>query len=79
MKDTIKMERTGNTKIIETYGDKWSAFEIETFNSNSQPFYALISPDEVLLNKPVGYTPDVDEYRAWLRCGINAFETVKED
>lgn len=79
MQDTIMVSRTGNNKVIKTYGDKWSAFEIETFNSNSQPFYALISPDEVLLNKPVGYTPDVTEYEAWLRCGLNAFDKVSDE
>jgi thiol:disulfide interchange protein DsbD len=69
--------KTGKTKEIKTYGDRWSAFQIETFNSNSQPWYCIVSPEEKLLNKPVGYTPDVEEYVKWLDCGVKAFESQK--
>ena len=30
--------------------------------------------DESNLNKPVGYTPDADEYMNWLRDGISKFK-----
>ncbi len=62
----------GNTKMIRTVGDKWSTFQTENFNNNSQPLYAIINNDEKLLNYPVGYTPSVKEYAAWLQCGLNA-------
>ncbi|MEZ4720432.1 MAG: protein-disulfide reductase DsbD family protein [Flavobacteriales bacterium] len=65
---------TGRRKKIKTYGDKWATMETETFGTNSQPHYALISPAEELLNVPVGYTPDKEEYKQFLDCGIEAFE-----
>jgi thiol:disulfide interchange protein DsbD len=35
--------------------------------------YAIIDTNEVLLNSPVGYTPDKNEYLRWLNCGLNTF------
>ncbi|UAY52468.1 protein-disulfide reductase DsbD family protein [Ferruginibacter albus] len=62
----------GTEKEIVTYGDKWATFETENFKQNSQPLYAIISNDEKLLTNPVGYTPDVNEYKHWLECGLKA-------
>jgi thioredoxin-related protein len=77
LQEIIVSQKTGKTKNIESYGDKWSAFQIETYEVNSQPYYALVSPDEFLLNTPVPYTPDADQYRSWLECGIDAWNKTK--
>jgi thiol:disulfide interchange protein DsbD len=69
----------GNKKEIITIGDKWATFETENFKNNAQPLYALIGPDEILLNYPVGYTPGIKEYLAWLQCGLDAFEKHKKE
>lgn len=66
------------TKMLKTVGDKWSTFEAIRFGQVSQPFYVLLSPDEFLLNNPVGYTPDSEEYADWLKCGLDAFEKLKK-
>ncbi|MGZ5255206.1 MAG: protein-disulfide reductase DsbD family protein, partial [Flavitalea sp.] len=63
----------GSTKEVRTIGDKFATFQNLNFTSVSQPLYAILSPDEKLLNRPVGYTPDVQEYKEWLECGKNAF------
>jgi thiol:disulfide interchange protein DsbD len=49
------------------------------FQSNTQPYYVLISPDEKLLNKPVGYTPDVQKYKDFLDCGLSAYKQVAKN
>lgn len=59
---------------IITVGDKWSAFQAENFIASSQPWYVLLSPDERLLNPPVGYTPDKEAYANWLQCGLEALK-----
>jgi thiol:disulfide interchange protein DsbD len=64
----------GIEKEIKTVGDVWATFETENFQNNAQPLYAIVSPDERLLNTPVGYTPDAAVYRNWLLCGLHAFE-----
>ncbi len=64
---------------IRTVGGKWSSFQINNFQRNSQPWYVLMHHDgKTLLNQPRGYTPDVDEYRAFLECGLEAFAQIKE-
>ena len=65
---------TGKQKRLTTHGNKWSTLQTETFINNSQPYYALLSPDGVLLTDPVGYTPDAREYEAFLQRGLNAME-----
>ncbi|MVT11946.1 protein-disulfide reductase DsbD family protein [Chitinophaga tropicalis] len=68
---------TGRKKEIKTIGDKFATMQTENFVNNSQPFYVLISPDEKLLTRPVGYTPVAKEYAAWLQCGLDAFKKSK--
>lgn len=67
----------GSKKPIKTVGDKFITLQTENFKNASQPLYALISPDEKILNLPVGYTPNVNEYAAWLQCGLDAFHKSK--
>ncbi|MEM8527014.1 MAG: thioredoxin family protein [Bacteroidota bacterium] len=57
-----------------TVGNKWADFQAVQFDRQSQPYYVLLSPDGKVLNKPVAYTPDKDEYQAFLECGLNQFE-----
>jgi thiol:disulfide interchange protein len=62
---------------MRTVGDKWGAFQVNNFNVSSQPYYVLLSNDgKTLLNKPVGYTPDVQEYRNFLDCGVSTFKSL---
>ncbi|GAA0524253.1 protein-disulfide reductase DsbD family protein [Chitinophaga japonensis] len=67
----------GRKKEIKTIGDKFATMQTENFSNNSQPFYVLLSPDEKLLTRPVGYTPDAKAYANWLKCGLDAFEQLK--
>ncbi|WP_370174250.1 protein-disulfide reductase DsbD family protein [Leeuwenhoekiella palythoae] len=60
-------------KRIQTVGNKWSDFQIEKYQINAQPYYVLLNHNEDKLNTPVGYTPDVDEFEAWLEDGISKF------
>lgn len=65
---------TANGKTIDTYGKKWSDFSITKYKANIQPYYILMGHNEENLNEPVGYTPDVEEYKAWLEDGIAKFK-----
>ncbi len=75
-KDLPKSEQyvsdvTGNR--VKTYGQKWLEFQQVTYGTNAQPYYVLIDHDGSSLNKPVAYTPDIEEYEAWLKEGITRF------
>lgn len=62
----------GGTRQLENYGHKWAHFQTQFFQTNSQPYYVLLSPDGTeVLNAPVGYTPDEDEYAQFLQCGLD--------
>jgi thiol:disulfide interchange protein DsbD len=73
---TEQMEYTtknGIKKSIVTVGDKWATFQSENFNAVSQPQYAILNIDEKALTKTKSYTPNADEFREWLQCGLDAF------
>lgn len=70
----IVESKTGRTQKLRTVGNKWTHFQTEYFNNNSQPYYVLLSPEGDLLNAPVGYMPDAEEYAAFLDCGLGNFE-----
>jgi len=65
---------TKEGKEITTIGKKWSEFQITRFNNNSRPLYVLLDLNEKELNKPVAYTPNIDEYEAWMKEGISKFK-----
>ncbi|WP_029035920.1 protein-disulfide reductase DsbD family protein [Salinimicrobium xinjiangense] len=67
----------GGVKEIKTIGDKWATFQTLNFKNNSQPFYVLLDEDMNMLNQPVGYTPDSDEFREWLEEGVAEFENSR--
>ena len=66
----------GRIKTINTIGEKWATFQSLNFESASQPFYVLMSPDNVLLNQPIQYTDKVT-YENWLKQGLQKFKTLK--
>ena len=67
----------GSKKAIRTIGDKFATLQSENFKNASQPLYVLISPDEKLLNKPVGYTDNPATYAQWLQCGLDAYKQLQ--
>jgi len=74
---TVEKLSNGTEKSIISVGDKWATFQIENFGATSQPQYAIISPDQVALTKTKYYTPDPDEFIAWLKCGLEAYKKKK--
>jgi thiol:disulfide interchange protein len=61
-------------KEIVTVGNKWSDLQITRYKNNAQPYYIVLDSDGNDLNTPVGYTPDVNEYKKWLEDGIAQFK-----
>lgn len=61
-------------KEIKTIGNKWSDFQITHYKANAQPYYIILDTDATRLTEPAGYTPNSDEYKAWLEEGIAKFK-----
>ncbi len=65
-----------DNKLKDTEGEMWTDLEATYFNKNSQPFYVLLTPDLKVLNAPVAYTPQINEYSDFLKCGLDKFSVV---
>lgn len=63
---------------VRTIGNKWSDLQSSQFGTNAQPYYVLIAPDGKVLNQPRAYTPDVDEYRGFLECGLETYKNIEK-
>lgn len=74
--DETYMSNFSNKEIKEV-GKKWADFQAIHFETNSQPYYVLTSPDGKILTKPVAYTPDVEQYRMFLKCGLDKFKELR--
>ena len=61
-------------KKLKYIGQKWSELQTIKYKANTQPMYVLMDHNEDNLIDPVAYTPDVDEYHAWLEKGISNFK-----
>ena len=72
----ILVERNSGEGVRQliNYGHKWAYFQAKYFKTNSQPYYILYNPESnTILNHPVGYTPNEDEYLAYLNCGLEMY------
>jgi len=71
--------KDGSSRKIKTIGDKWSVFQRENFNNNSQPFYVLITPDQRIINLPKGDNGYMskENFKEFLECGIHYYKNSK--
>ncbi len=60
---------SGRVKPITNIAQKWGTFQDVNFNSISQPFYVLLSPDLEVLNTSI-QNSDVPTYKKWLLEGL---------
>lgn len=78
-KDQILVEINPQTKRkITTIGAKWSVFQQLNFGANTQPHYVLITPDEKVINPPVGGYMSKEEFLNFLKCGLKEFKERKK-
>ncbi len=63
----------GRERTIRTVGQKWSVFQAERYNVNTQPYYVILDHDENMLAEPRGYNTNIDEYIEFLDEGVERF------
>jgi len=68
---------SGRVKTIETVGQKWGTFQTLNFNSASQPYYVLLSPELEVLNSAIQST-DAETYSQWLTKGLQSYKTASK-
>ena len=75
--EQLLVNRTSGVGVrkLENIGHKWAYFQAQYFKVNSQPYYLLMDPNNYkILNAPVGYTPDKNDYISFLNCGLGEFK-----
>ncbi|MCB9256091.1 MAG: thioredoxin family protein [Chitinophagales bacterium] len=71
----ITIKNGGYEKKLRTEGNKWSYFQAINFTYVSQPLYVMLNPDaNKILMPAVGYTPDIESYKAMIKEGIQKFK-----
>ena len=74
--DDVKESKLKPGKQLKYIGQKWSELQTLKYKTNSQPFYVIMDHNEENLIAPVGYTPNVEHYHAWLQTGIDKFKEI---
>jgi thiol:disulfide interchange protein DsbD len=59
---------------IETLGEKWLDMEVNLYKGSIQPLYVLIDANGNVLTPQRGYTPDIEQYKAFLEAGVNTYK-----
>ena len=63
--------------MIKTVGNKWSDYQVSHYGQLSQPLYVMIDAEGNDLNEPIGYVPNVTQYKAFLMSGLRGAQTTK--
>jgi thiol:disulfide interchange protein len=63
----------GRERTIRTVGQKWSVFQAERYNMNTQPYYVILNHDEEMLAPPRGYDLNIEKYIEFLEEGKRNF------
>ena len=59
-----------SSKTIDFLGEKNSIIQTTIFQTGSQPFLVILSPDEQVLGKTLSYTSSIKEVVDWLDMGL---------
>ncbi len=70
----------GKTRVLKTYGNKWSALQTTKYKTNTQPYYRMLGPNgEDLDNGSADYEHhgNRDDFKGWLEEGLKLYEKAK--
>lgn len=56
--------------MIKTVGNKWSDYQVTHYGQLSQPLYVMVDADGNDLTEPIGYEPNVEVYKSFLKEGL---------
>jgi len=68
-----------DNKLKKKLGDANADIQIVNFNTNTQPYYVLISPDGKVLAEPMTYELNPEKFLNFLNKGIEEFENPAEE
>jgi len=56
--------------MIKTVGNKWSDYQVTHYGQLSQPLYVMIDAEGNDLTEAIGYEPNVEVYKRFLKGGL---------
>ncbi len=56
--------------MIKTVGNKWSDYQVTHYGQLSQPLYVMVDSDGNDLTEAIGYEPNVEVYKRFLKGGL---------
>ncbi len=68
------------TKKIRTIGDEWMVYQVEHYQTNTQPYYVMLGPQgEDLANGSADFEHHSDpaDFKAWLKEGLDYYKAAK--
>ncbi len=68
----------GRERKIRTVGQKWSVFQAENYNVNTQPYYVILDHEENMLAEPHGYDTNINKYIEFLDTGYENFQRLSD-
>jgi thiol:disulfide interchange protein DsbD len=60
-------------KVKKTLGQKNMDMEITRFQTNAFPYHVILNTNGETIGKPMGYTSNAEEFRDWLKAGLEKF------
>lgn len=78
-KEELSLDKQYISKIgererkINTWGKKWSDFQISRFGVNALPYYVLLDSEGNQLLPGIGYTPSIEKFYEFLSAGLKKF------
>lgn len=73
------VEENGKQLVISTLGEKWSYLQRHKFNTNSQPYYVLLTGKGQMLAPARQYDENVEAFVEWLQEGLTAFSRIENN
>ncbi len=67
------------TKKIRTIGDEWMVYQVENYQTNTQPYYVMLGPNgEDLKNGSADFEhhSDPTDFRNWLKEGLDLYKAA---
>jgi thiol:disulfide interchange protein DsbD len=64
---------TFDGKVKKTMGQKNMDMEITHYQVNAFPYHAILNVTGETIGKPMGYTSNAEEFRDWLKTGLEKF------
>lgn len=58
---------------MRNVGKVWADFQMANFETNAQPLYIMVSPDQKLITNPRPYQEGVNDYLDFLECGLSSY------